>query len=147
VQGRPTRPICRFVPCNLSEGNTDHDHRLSCGNNINSYWTYQVEAGLQFQFPKRTPTLRHQVCKKLATDFVLPICCKTYKDDKLLQFRTTSTDRSDSNTRCGYEVPGMILVPAYVYTYSLLRGFIFEVLPWSSYVRNPTVGNISGTLL
>jgi hypothetical protein len=35
--------------------------------------------------------------------------------------------------RCGYEVPGMGLLQAYPYTYSLLRGVIFEVLPLSSY--------------
>jgi len=35
--------------------------------------------------------------------------------------------------RCGYEIPGMILLEAYLYTYSLLTWVIFEVLPLSSY--------------
>jgi len=52
--------------------------------------------------------------------------------------------------RCGYEVPGMILLQAFLYTYSLLRGFTFEELPLSSYALSPlmlpaTVGNIFGT--
>jgi hypothetical protein len=41
--------------------------------------------------------------------------------------------------RCGYEVPGMILLQACLYTYSLLRGVTFEVLPLSSYALSPTI--------
>jgi len=36
-------------------------------------------------------------------------------------------------TKCGYEVPGMILLQAYPCTYSLLRGVAFDILPLSSY--------------
>jgi len=39
--------------------------------------------------------------------------------------------------RCDCEVPGMILLQAYLYTYSLLRGVTFEVLPLSSYALSP----------
>jgi len=40
-------------------------------------------------------------------------------------------------TRCGYEVPGVILLHAYLYTYSLLRKVTFKVLPLSSYAFIP----------
>jgi hypothetical protein len=36
-------------------------------------------------------------------------------------------------TRCSHEVPGMILLQSYLFTYSLLRGVTFKVLPMSSY--------------
>jgi len=39
--------------------------------------------------------------------------------------------------KCGYEVPGTILLQAYLYTYILLRGVTFKVLPLSSYALNP----------
>jgi hypothetical protein len=43
------------------------------------------------------------------------------------------------STRCGYEVLGMILLQAsHLYTYSLLRGVTFEVLPLSTYALSPT---------
>jgi hypothetical protein len=43
-------------------------------------------------------------------------------------------------TRCGYDVPGMILLQAwYMYTHSLLRGVIFEALPLSSYALSPVM--------
>jgi hypothetical protein len=49
-------------------------------------------------------------------------------------------------TRYGYEVPGMILFNTYLYTYSLLRGATFEVLPLSSSSKDAaTVGNIFRT--
>jgi hypothetical protein len=41
--------------------------------------------------------------------------------------------------RCGYEVPGMILLQAYLFTYSLLRGVTFEVPLLSNYALSPTV--------
>jgi hypothetical protein len=52
-------------------------------------------------------------------------------------------------TRCGYEVPGMILLQGYLYTYNLLRGVTFEVLPLNSYILNDaaTVANILEYLL
>jgi hypothetical protein len=34
--------------------------------------------------------------------------------------------RSNENMRCGYEIPGMILLQAYLCTYSLLRGVTFS---------------------
>jgi len=47
--------------------------------------------------------------------------------------------RSDC-TRCGYEVPVMILLEAsYLYTYSFLRGVTLEVLPLSRYALSPTM--------
>jgi len=40
--------------------------------------------------------------------------------------------------RCGYEVPGVILLQAsYLHTYSILRWVTTEVLPLSSYVLSP----------
>jgi len=42
-------------------------------------------------------------------------------------------------TWCGYKAPGMVSLQAYVYLYNLLRGFIFEVLPLSSYALIPTM--------
>jgi hypothetical protein len=48
--------------------------------------------------------------------------------------------RRRQSKRRGYEVPGMILLQAsYLYTYSLLRGVTFEVLPFSSYALSPTM--------
>jgi hypothetical protein len=44
-----------------------------------------------------------------------------------------------SCTRRGYEVPGMILLQAYLYAYSLLRGVIFEALPLSSHALSQTM--------
>jgi len=49
------------------------------------------------------------------------------------------------HTRYGYEVRGMNLLQAYLYTYSLLRGIAFQVLLLSSCPLSPTVGNIFGT--
>jgi hypothetical protein len=46
--------------------------------------------------------------------------------------------------RYGYEVTGMILLEAYLCTYSLLREVTFKVLPLSSCLPRP-VGNIFGT--
>jgi hypothetical protein len=44
------------------------------------------------------------------------------------------------HTRCGYEVPGMILVQAYLYTYTAhCEGVIFKVVSLSSYALNPTM--------
>jgi hypothetical protein len=43
------------------------------------------------------------------------------------------------DTKCGYEVPGVILLQSYLHTYSLLRGITFEVLPLSSYALSPTM--------
>jgi hypothetical protein len=40
-------------------------------------------------------------------------------------------------TWCGYEVPGIILLQACLYPYSLLRGVIFEVLHLHSYALSP----------
>jgi hypothetical protein len=40
--------------------------------------------------------------------------------------------------RCGYEVPGMILLNAYLCTYSILRGVSFEVLPLRGYTLRST---------
>jgi len=49
--------------------------------------------------------------------------------------------------RCGYEVTGMILLQAYLYTYSLLRGVTFEVLPLSSYALSPMMLPLLETFL
>jgi len=48
---------------------------------------------------------------------------------------------------CGYEVAGMILLQAYLYTYSLLRGVTFEVLPFSSYALSPRMLPLLETFL
>jgi len=42
-------------------------------------------------------------------------------------------------TRSGYQVPGMISLQARLYTYSLLRGVTFEVLPLSIYELSLTM--------
>jgi hypothetical protein len=49
--------------------------------------------------------------------------------------------------RCGYEVTGMILLRAYLYAYSLLRGVTFEVLPLSRYAFSPTMLPLLETFL
>jgi len=41
--------------------------------------------------------------------------------------------------RCGYEVTRIILLQAYPYTNSLLRGVTFKVLSLSSYVFSPVM--------
>jgi hypothetical protein len=48
----------------------------------------------------------------------------------------TSVEEIHANntyTWCGYEVTRMILLQAYLYTYSLLRGVTFKVLSLSNY--------------
>jgi hypothetical protein len=51
-------------------------------------------------------------------------------------------------TRCGYyEVPGMILLQTYLYTYNLLRRFTFKVLPLSSYAISPMMLPLVATFL
>jgi len=49
--------------------------------------------------------------------------------------------------RCGYEVSGMILLQAYLYTYSLLRGVNYEVLPLRTYVLSPMMLSLLETFL
>jgi hypothetical protein len=49
--------------------------------------------------------------------------------------------------RCGYEVPGLILLQAYPYTYSLLRGVTFKVLPLMCYALNPMMLPLLGAIL
>jgi hypothetical protein len=49
--------------------------------------------------------------------------------------------------RCGYEVPGMVLLQAYLHTYSLLRGVTFKVLPFSSYAFSPKMLLLLETVL
>jgi len=44
---------------------------------------------------------------------------------------------AEVNMRCGYEVPGIILLQSYLYTYSLLRGVTFKILSLSSYTLSP----------
>jgi len=50
-------------------------------------------------------------------------------------------------TRCGYEVPRMILLEAYLYTHSLQRGVTFEALPLSSYAFIPKMVSVLETFL
>jgi len=49
--------------------------------------------------------------------------------------------------RCGYTVPGMILLKAYLYTYNLLKGITFKVLLLESYVLIPMMLPLLETLL
>jgi len=49
--------------------------------------------------------------------------------------------------RFGYKVPGMILLQAHLYTYSLLRGVTFEVLSFSNYALSPTMLPLLETFL
>jgi hypothetical protein len=44
-----------------------------------------------------------------------------------------------SRASCGYEVPGMVLLQVYLYTYGLLRRVTFELLILSSYALSPTM--------
>jgi len=44
-----------------------------------------------------------------------------------------------TNMSCGYDAPGMILLQPNLYTYGLLTGVAFEVLPLSSYALIPTM--------
>jgi hypothetical protein len=45
-----------------------------------------------------------------------------------------------TNIVCGYEVPGIIFLPAsYLYTHSLLRGVTFKILPLSGYALSLTM--------
>jgi len=48
---------------------------------------------------------------------------------------------------CGYEVPVMIALQAYPYTYSLLREVTFEVRPLSSCAFSPTMLPLFETFL
>jgi hypothetical protein len=50
-------------------------------------------------------------------------------------------------TWCDYEVPGMILLQAYLYTYSLRREVTFKVPPLSSYASSPVMLPLLQTFL
>jgi hypothetical protein len=49
--------------------------------------------------------------------------------------------------KCGYEVPGIILLQSYLCTYSLLRGVTFEALSLSNYALSPTMLSMFETCL
>jgi hypothetical protein len=49
--------------------------------------------------------------------------------------------------RFGYEVSGMILLQAYLYTYTLLKGVAFVVLPLGSYAFRPIILPLLKTFL
>jgi len=49
--------------------------------------------------------------------------------------------------RCGWEIPGMISLQAYLYPYSLMKGVTFEVLPLSNYTLSPMMLPMIGTFL
>jgi hypothetical protein len=52
------------------------------------------------------------------------------------------------NTRCGYEVPGSILLQTLcLYTYRLMREVTFKELPLSSYALSPTMLPLLETFL
>jgi hypothetical protein len=51
------------------------------------------------------------------------------------------------HTRSGYEVPGMILLQAYLCTYSSLTGVSFEVITLSSYTLSSTMLPLLETFL
>jgi len=51
------------------------------------------------------------------------------------------------NTRCGYEISGIILFQAYLYTYSLQSGVTFEVLPLSNYALSSVMLPLLETFL
>jgi hypothetical protein len=54
----------------------------------------------------------------------------------------------NKHTRYGYDVPGMVLLKAYLYTYNILRGGVnFKVLPLSSYALSPTMLPLLETFL
>jgi len=57
------------------------------------------------------------------------------------------TEEKSKNKRCDYEVPGMVLLHAHLYTHSLLRGDTFEVLPLSSCALCPVMLPLLGTSL
>jgi hypothetical protein len=49
--------------------------------------------------------------------------------------------------RCGSEVHEIILLQAYLYTYSLLRGVTFEVILLSNYAHSPMLLSLLETFL
>jgi hypothetical protein len=51
-----------------------------------------------------------------------------------------------TTTRRSYEIPGIILLQAHLYTYSLLRGVTLEVFHFSSYALSPTMLPLLETL-
>jgi hypothetical protein len=51
------------------------------------------------------------------------------------------------NIRHGYEVPKMILLQVYLYTYNLLMRVTFEMLPLSSNALSPTMLPLFETFL
>jgi len=61
-------------------------------------------------------------------------------------FHVTYLCRAVSTTN-GYEVPGIILLQAYLYICSLLRAVTFKVLPLSSYALSSTMLPLLETFL
>jgi hypothetical protein len=60
---------------------------------------------------------------------------------------TSAVKQRLTNARCVCEVPGLILLQAYLYTYSLLRGVTFSVLSLSTYALRPTMLPLLETFL
>jgi hypothetical protein len=60
---------------------------------------------------------------------------------------SVSHEESISCMRCGYEVPGMVLLQAYPCICSILRGVTFEALPLSSYALSPMILPLLETFL
>jgi hypothetical protein len=58
-----------------------------------------------------------------------------------------SSDILKVNVKCGYAIPGMILLQVYLYTFSLWRGVAFEALPLSNYAFSPMILPLLGTFL
>jgi hypothetical protein len=83
--------------------------------------------------------------------FILLVECIILKNSITISpfnsFINDHINKSTTYMRCDSEVPGMILLQAYLYTYSLLRGVIFEVLPLSTCACSPTVLPLVETFL
>jgi hypothetical protein len=78
--------------------------------------------------------------------FLYLSCCFAYLIYHLLHIQMCCCKANcPQDTRCDYEVPGMILLQAYLYTYSLLRGVTFEVLSFSSHALSPLILPLLGT--
>jgi hypothetical protein len=61
--------------------------------------------------------------------------------------KTGNMNSGGGYTRCGYDVPGMILLQACLFTYRLLRQVTFTVLPLSSYAPSSTMLTLLKTCL
>jgi hypothetical protein len=103
-------------------------------------WLKWVSVILNYYVTSASLNRYHQICTALPPP---PRTARLYWDSGIQQV----PDAPVTGRICGYKVPGMILLQAYLNSYSPLRGVTFLVLPFSSYALSPTMLPLLETFL